>query len=230
MSNHTTPEDSCSPTHHRVLSSKKKSSTLQSSDASSISIMGTGKKLSGSSHNLTSTSLTTLPSASTSSSSSGGGGVGGGAIGPASIMPKSSSGAQGGFATLRPHTLLSRQQEDHALQNELRDQMNVYKRMRTQHQKQVCVVWREVSPCVAGCGVPHGMNVCRHLYSTLCVVTCTVLCVLSLVQYSVCCHLYSTLCVVTCTVLCVVTCTVLCVLSLVQYSVCYVYDVYILCS
>ena len=100
-----------------------------------------GKKLSDSSHNLTSTSLTTLPSTSASSSSSGGGGgVGGGAAGLTSIIQKSGSGTQGGFATLRPHTLLSRQQEDHALQNELRDQMNVYKRMRTQHQKQVCVL------------------------------------------------------------------------------------------
>jgi len=137
VSNHTTPEDTSSP---RVLTSKKKSLTLQSSDASSINTLSTGKKLSDSSHNLTSTSLTTLPSTSTSNSSSGGGGVGGGAAGLTSIIQKSGSGAQDGFATLRPHTLLSRQQEDHALQNELRDQMNVYKRMRTQHQKQVSLL------------------------------------------------------------------------------------------
>jgi len=136
VSNHTTPEDTTSPTHHKVLTPKEKS-TLQSSDASGTNTMGKGKKLTGSSH---STSHDTLPSISTNSSS-GGEGIGGGATGPTSIIPpKSNSGAQDGFTTLRPHTLLSRQQEDHALQNELRDQMNVYKRMRTQHQKQVCVL------------------------------------------------------------------------------------------
>lgn len=144
VTNHTPSQDTTSPSHHRVLSSKKKSSTLQSSDASSISTIGSGKKLSGSSNNLTSTSLTTLPSASASSSSNSGVGSGAGVVGHPSIVPRSSNGPQDGFATLRPHTLLSRQQEDHALQNELRDQMNVYKRMRTQHQKQVCL-------CVRAC-------------------------------------------------------------------------------
>ena len=129
--NHTSSEDSTtvSPTHQHVMSPKRKSATLQDSNASGISELNS----SGASSTFTSSSSLLANIVSSSASNN-----------PQSIIPpkggsSSSSNSQEGFATLRPHTLLSKQQEDHALQNELRDQMNVYKRMRTQHQKQVCM-------------------------------------------------------------------------------------------
>ena len=48
-------------------------------------------------------------------------------------------GHSDGFSTLRPHSLVSKEAEEHQLQSDLREQMQGYKRMRQHHKGQVRV-------------------------------------------------------------------------------------------
>jgi thousand and one amino acid protein kinase len=47
------------------------------------------------------------------------------------------AGHSDGFSTLRPHSLISKQAEEHQLQSDLKEQMQGYKRIRAQHKGQM---------------------------------------------------------------------------------------------
>lgn len=47
------------------------------------------------------------------------------------------AGHTDGFSTLRPQAVISKEAQEYQLQNDLKDQMEAYKRMRAQHKKQV---------------------------------------------------------------------------------------------
>ena len=53
----------------------------------------------------------------------------------ASVLAK--AGGHSGFSSLRPYSLVSKQQQESALQIELKEQMIGYKRLRQSHVKQV---------------------------------------------------------------------------------------------
>lgn len=59
------------------------------------------------------------------------------------FQPSAGSGASEpviNFPTIRPTSIVAQQQREHEHENELREQMTGYKRMRRQHQKQLQVV------------------------------------------------------------------------------------------